>query len=84
MDGELQRILGQNVRVFRLRRGLTQEGLAEAWGWSRGYISELERGKRNVSLRTLEYLGRLTETSPLELLSAPSEQIAASECLSEC
>lgn len=69
MEGELQRALGRNLRAFRSRKGLTQEKLAEHWGCSRGYISELERGKRNVSLRTLEYLATLTGTTPLALLA---------------
>lgn len=69
MEGELQRALGRNLRDYRKQQGLTQEELAEAWSYTRGYISDLELGKRNVSLRTVEYLAALVDTTPLSLLA---------------
>ncbi len=69
MDGDLQRALGRNVRVYRQGRSLTQEDLALAWGWSRGYISALERGRYNLSLRSVEHLASLMGAHPLQLLS---------------
>jgi len=70
VEGELQRALGRNLRAWRLEHGLSQEQLAEQWGWSRGYISELERGRRNASLQTVELLGRLTGSRPIDLLAS--------------
>lgn len=67
MGGDLQRALGRNLRDYRIRQGLTQEELTEVWSYTRGYVSDLELGKRNVSLRTVEYLAALTGGAPLAL-----------------
>jgi transcriptional regulator with XRE-family HTH domain len=51
-------LLGRNVRAWRLERGMSQEQLALDAGMKRSYLSELERGLRNPSVRAL---GRLAE-----------------------
>lgn len=48
--------LGANVRRLRLERGLSQEELAFAADMKRSYLSDLERGTRNPSVRALERL----------------------------
>jgi transcriptional regulator with XRE-family HTH domain len=45
--------LGQTVKSHRLALGLSQEELAHRAGLHRTYISDVERGARNVSLITL-------------------------------
>ena len=45
--------LGQQVRELRLRRGYSQDELAEKCGFDRTYISLIERGKRNPSFSNL-------------------------------
>jgi transcriptional regulator with XRE-family HTH domain len=47
---------GQRVRELREARGLSQESLAELAGLHRTYVSSLERGQRNVSLRNIHQL----------------------------
>jgi transcriptional regulator with XRE-family HTH domain len=69
MEGDLQRAIGRNLRQVRLAQGLSQESLAERLGYSRGYISELELGKRNLSLRSFERLAADLDTTPLVLLA---------------
>lgn len=44
---------GKNVRKLRSSLGITQEGLALKAGLHRNYISDMERGTRNVSLRAI-------------------------------
>lgn len=39
---------GQLVRSYREQRGWTQEELGARWGFSREYISQIERGKRKL------------------------------------
>lgn len=69
--GELNRILGRNLRAVRQARGFTQEGWAEHLGFDRTYIGSLERGERNVSLDTLAALAAQLEVEPLDLLADP-------------
>jgi len=50
--------LGVLVRQLRLSRGLSQEAFAEACGIERAYMSSIERGRVNVSVRTAFRLAR--------------------------
>ena len=45
---------GQAVRKLRLEQKLSQEELAERCDLHRTYISDIELGKRNVSLENIE------------------------------
>jgi len=49
----LQRILADNLKRVRVERGYSQEKLAEIVDLHRTYISGIERGTRNVSLRNI-------------------------------
>jgi len=53
---DLVKLLGDNVRRERLRRGWSQEQLAFEADMKRSYVSDLERGVRNPSVRALERL----------------------------
>lgn len=76
-EGELQKIVGTNLRLHRQAKGLSQEDFAEALGVHRTYMGSVERGERNLSLRSVERLAEAIDVEPLELLTAPSEgQIA--------
>lgn len=44
---------GRKVRAFRDKLGLSQEQLADKCGMDRTYISGIERGLRNVSLKNI-------------------------------
>ena len=46
-------ILGDNIRICRERKGLTQEKLAELAGLSTKHISKIELGKINIKIETL-------------------------------
>lgn len=48
--------LGDKVKLLRNRRGLKQDDLAEVLELSRSQISNLESGRRNLSLKQLEKL----------------------------
>ena len=52
---------GRNVKVERIRLGLSQEHLAEKMGVNPQYISRIECGKANMSLKKIveltNYLG---------------------------
>jgi len=61
-------LLGRNIRACREARGLTQEQLALDAGMKRSYVSELERGLRNPTVRALGRLALALETDPASLL----------------
>ncbi len=72
MEGELQRTVGANLRRYRLERGLSQEDFADAVGMHRTYMGGLERGERNLTLRTVERIADSLAVDPIWLLSAPT------------
>ncbi len=68
MEGDLQRRLGATLRQQRLQRGLSQEAFADLLGVHRTYVGGLERGERNVTLRTVERLADRLEVAAVDLL----------------
>jgi transcriptional regulator with XRE-family HTH domain len=69
----LQRSLGQTIRDLRASRGYSQESFAHAVGLHRTYVSDIERGERNVSLHNLVRIANTLEM-PLSQLLAIAEQ----------
>jgi len=53
---DIRERFGDAVRSRREELGLTQEDLAEKAGIHRTYLSDIERGTRNVSLVNIERL----------------------------
>lgn len=64
----VRRILARNLRRLRLAKGMTQEELADAAGLRQALISELESGKVDVRLDTLQRLASALGTRPADLL----------------
>ena len=62
MADELARDFGKVLRETRKRQGLSQQSLALETDLDRTYISLLERGKRQPSLRTLFILAEALGT----------------------
>ncbi len=61
-------LLGLNGRRYRKLKGLTQELLAFESGMERSYVSDLERGQRNPSVRALGRLAEALNVQPHALL----------------
>lgn len=73
MEGDLQRTVGRNLRAFREARGLSQEAFAEVLGVHRTYMGGVERGERNLTLKSVERLAGRIEVDPLSLLAREDE-----------
>lgn len=69
---DLQRLVGERLKIARMALKLTQEQLAEKTGRegvSKSRISDIERGRINISLKTLDLLMNTLEMSPTELFN---------------
>jgi len=62
------RIVGERVREFRSQAGLNQEQLAEAVGVHWTFVSQVERGLRNVTLTNLLRFAEGLGVNPAELV----------------
>jgi len=65
----LRQILGRRVRDERLARDWSQERLAEIADLTQVYISEIEAGKRAVSIDVIEALSNAFRLEAAELLT---------------
>lgn len=69
--------LGARVRAWRARRGMTRKVLAADSGLSERFLADVESGKGNVSINSLEAAARALNISILELLQdAPRPALA--------
>ena len=59
---------GNRVRERRVEKGVSQEKFAAHCGLDRTYISGVERGKRNLSLRNIKIIAAGLDTSISELM----------------
>ena len=60
---------GLTVKKIRNERNISQETLAEITGLHRTYISEVERGNRNLSLINIDKISIALDLSISELFS---------------
>jgi transcriptional regulator with XRE-family HTH domain len=58
MDGDVCKRLGANLKRLRKDAGRSQEDFADLAGIHRTYISDLERGARNPTIKVVDKLAR--------------------------
>ena len=61
--------LGENLRKLRLKKNMSQGDLATALSVDRAYISNIENGRMNPTLSTLEKIAaalRISSSEPLK------------------
>jgi transcriptional regulator with XRE-family HTH domain len=68
VEGDLQRTVGRNLRAYREAHGLSQEAFAEVLGIHRTYMGGIERGERNLTLKSVERIAKRIKLEPLSLL----------------
>lgn len=67
-DERLKKAFGAAVRRHRQQAGLSQEALADKCGLHRTYISDIERGDRNVSLINIRKLAKALNVKVADLV----------------
>ena len=60
--------VGERIREIRLKRGITQEKLAELSDLSPQHMNRIEKASRNTSVEALYRIAAALEVSPDELL----------------
>lgn len=69
------RRMGQRIRMYRQRQGLTQERLAELVGVSTSFVGHIERGSRKASLETLEGICKVLMISMDDVAMPPRNDL---------
>ena len=67
------RKFGKKVRELRLKNGWTQKELALKANLHRNYISDLERGTRNVAINAIEKLAKGLDIKMKDLMDLENE-----------
>jgi transcriptional regulator with XRE-family HTH domain len=73
---DIRKILGENVRYARLAIGVSQEALADMAKIDRTYVSGIERGLRNPSVKIVARFAKALKTTPDALLASPRSKDA--------
>lgn len=60
-------VFAKNVRLLRVQRGWSQEEFAERSGLHRTYVGAIERGQRNITLKTLDLIANAFNVPPATL-----------------
>lgn len=68
---DARQIMGWNLRLLRVERGLSQERLAFEARIDRAYVGRVERGMENVTIATIEALARALDVPVAMLFSQP-------------
>ena len=63
----LLKVFGKNLRNYRTSKNLSQEKLAELCDLHRTYISDIERGQRNISLGNVQKIAEALGIEPYKL-----------------
>jgi CheY-like chemotaxis protein/DNA-binding XRE family transcriptional regulator len=74
--GEVIVQFGAAIRSRRRALGISQEELADRAGLHRTYISDIERGERNISLESIEKLAAALESSICTLFTQAGETVS--------
>ena len=67
-SGSITQRFGERLRALRKARGMTQHQLSDYMGIDRSFISDVERGKKRISLDYLDTLAQGFKLSLPEML----------------
>ena len=64
----IHKVIGENVRGYRKKRGLTQEALAGKASFHANYIARIERNEEKLSIDGLAAISKALKIAPHLLL----------------
>ena len=70
----IKKIFGNNLQLYRRKKGFSQEKLSEELDISTKHLSDLETGKSFVSAELLESISQVLHISPAALFYTPEEK----------
>ena len=65
----LQQQIGNKIKELRNQSGITQEKLSELADLDISFISEIESGKRNITVNTIEKLAKAFNIKPSDFIT---------------
>jgi DNA-binding XRE family transcriptional regulator len=65
---EFQAVFGQHLKVARLKAGLKQSDVADRTGMTQQYLSFIEAGQQNITLKTMILLAEVVDRDIRDLL----------------
>ena len=68
MSQEIRKILSENIKKLREKRGLKREQLALLLGFDNSYISKLEKGNVNITIDKIVKIANFFDTKVSDLL----------------
>jgi transcriptional regulator with XRE-family HTH domain len=71
--GDLDAEIGQRIRLLRVERGLSQEGVGQHLGVSFQQVQKYEKGTNRLSAARLTELAKLLKTTPNDLMAWDSK-----------
>ena len=78
---DLREVFAINLKRLRNAKGLSQDGLAHEAGISRSYLSQIEKGSFNVSLKVIGKLAETLHVEPGEFLKGGIQRGGVSKTL---
>jgi DNA-binding XRE family transcriptional regulator len=71
---DLQIVFGENLKAARMRLDISQRQLSELTGLTQQYLSLVETGQKNLTLRTMMTLARVVGANVSEMLRPDSQR----------
>ena len=76
---DVRRLVGENLARLRREKGFSQEVFSVKSGLTQGYISDLERGRRNPTVVTLYHISVALDVHPSDLLLPSPDGLSGPE-----
>lgn len=67
-------LLGENIKIIRIKQQLSQEKLAVLSSLHRTYVGAVERGERNISLNNIVKIANALKIRPFKLLQRQEDE----------